>query len=62
MAEKDQHVTCDICNFTEPYGVMGFDGYSEICNCDKSEHFGKEIGFFSCDDCWFGETDIPMIN
>lgn len=59
MKEEPQ-VTCDICNFAVPYGVMGFDGYSERCNCDMSEYFGKEIGYFDCSGCWFGKTNLPI--
>lgn len=55
----EKKVYCDICNFCEPYGVMGFDGQAMRCNNDSSEYFGKEIGFFSCFDCYYGETNLP---
>lgn len=55
---KEKQVTCDICNFANQEGVMGFDGCSLMCRNDKSEHYGKEIGFFSCKDCYVGETSL----
>ena len=60
MESRHNKVTCEICNFVAPYGVMGFDGQAWYCNCKKSEYFGKEIGFFNCNDCCFGESNLPI--